>query len=263
MDKHRGRRAARPPSLPGPASPANPARRSKLAPASKPSSKPTKPTRPANPTNPTSPTSATSPTRRRRAPDDARGEILDAAERVFIEFAPDQVGLKEIARETGVSHALITHYFGTYANMIEAALERRVRVLRGRILEQLKVEGALARPTELIAMLFSALEDPVHLRLTRWLLASERPSSAHAFALRDRGLMLIAHQVAHAMDPQPSRQTVERVELALVTAVAAAYGYAMGKYALVGAIGREANVELDRHIQQTLSDMLQAYLRAP
>lgn len=200
--------------------------------------------------------------RRRRAPEDARQEILDAAERVFVEFQPDQVGLKDVAREAGVSHALITHYFGTYANMIEAALERRVRVLRAGILERLKIEGALSRPAELIAVLFSALEDPVHLRLTRWLLASERPASAHAFALRDQGLMLVAHHVAHAIDPEPSRQTIERVELALVTAVAAAYGYAMGKYALVGALGREANVELDRQVQQTLGDMLQAYLRS-
>jgi TetR/AcrR family transcriptional regulator, repressor for neighboring sulfatase len=199
--------------------------------------------------------------RRRRAPADAVQEILDAAERVFVEFQPDQVGLKDVAREAGVSHALITHYFGTYANMIESALERRVRVLRAGILERLQVEGALSRPADLLAILFTALEDPVHLRLTRWLLASERPASAHAFALRDQGLMLVAHHVAHALDPQPSRKTIERVELALVTAVAAAYGYAMGKYALVGAIGKEASVDLDRQVQQTLADMLQAYLR--
>lgn len=199
--------------------------------------------------------------RRRRAPEEARQEILDAAERVFVEFQPDQVGLKDVAREAGVSHALITHYFGTYANMVEAVLERRVRALRGTILERLKVTGALSRPAELVAVLFSALEDPVHLRLTRWLLASERPSAAHAFALREQGLVMVTHQVAHALDPEPSRQLVERVELALVTAVAAAYGYAIGKYALVGALGRQASVELDRRIQETLADMLQVYLR--
>lgn len=199
--------------------------------------------------------------RRRRAPDEARQEILDAAERVFVEFQPDQVGLKDVAREAGVSHALITHYFGTYANMIEAALERRVRALRAVILERLKEAGALARPGELVAILFSALEDPVHLRLTRWLLASERPAAAHAFALREQGLVIITHHVAQALDPTPSRQLVERVELALLTAVAAAYGYAIGKYALVGALGREASVDLDRQVQKTLGDMLQAYLR--
>jgi AcrR family transcriptional regulator len=199
--------------------------------------------------------------RRRRAPEEARTEILDAAERVFVEFQPDQVGLQKIAREAGVSHALITHYFGTYANMVEAVLERRVRGLRLQILERLRDSGALARPGELLSVLFAALQDPVHLRLTRWLLASERPSAAHAFALREQGLLLIAHQVAQTIEPNPRRQLVEKVELALMTAVAAAYGYAIGKYALVGALGREVSNDLDEHVQKTLGDMLQSYLR--
>src|SRR6185503_18656066 len=84
--------------------------------------------------------------RRRRSPEIARQEILDAAERVFTAFQPDQVGLKEVAREAGVSHALITHYFGTYAGLIEAALERRLRTLRETTLNRLREAGALSRP---------------------------------------------------------------------------------------------------------------------
>src|SRR6185312_12580404 len=49
--------------------------------------------------------------RRRRAPETARQEILDAAERVFARLHPDEAGLKVVGREAGVSHALITHYF--------------------------------------------------------------------------------------------------------------------------------------------------------
>ena len=105
--------------------------------------------------------------RRRRPPEVARQEILDAAERVFVEFQPDQVGLKEVAREAGVSHALITHYFGTYAGLIEAALERRLRALREAALSRLREAGALSRPGELLGLMFDALEDPVHLRLMR------------------------------------------------------------------------------------------------
>jgi len=132
--------------------------------------------------------------RRRRAPEEAKRELLDAAERVFVEFQPDQVGLKDVAREAGVSHALITHYFGTYAGLIEATLERRLLALREVMLARLRVAGALSRPDELIALLFQALEDPVHLRLMRWLLASERPAAIHAFGLQAHGLQLVAHQ---------------------------------------------------------------------
>src|SRR4051812_23836783 len=68
--------------------------------------------------------------RRRRSPELARQELLDAAERVFAGAQPDQVGLKEVAHEAGVSHALITHYFGTYAGLLEAALARRQTAMR-------------------------------------------------------------------------------------------------------------------------------------
>lgn len=199
--------------------------------------------------------------RRRRPPEVARQEILDAAERVFVEFQPDQAGLKLVAREAGVSHALITHYFGTYAGLIEAVLERRIRSLREAMLDRLREAGALSRPGELLELLFRALEDPVHVRLTRWMLASERPSAAHAFALRDRGLQLVAREVAAALVPAPDRALQDRVELALLAAVSAAYGYAIGKYALVGALGREASHELDRELCRTLAAMLEAYLR--
>lgn len=199
--------------------------------------------------------------RRRRSPEEAQVEILDAAERVFVEFQPDQVGLKEVAREAGVSHALITHYFGTYAGMIEAVLERRIRALRERMLVRLREAGALSRPGELLSTLFRALEDPVHLRLTKWMLASERPSAAHAFALRDHGLQLVAHQVAAALDPRATAEQIRQIEIALLAAVAAAYGYAIGKYALAGALGRPPTVELDREVLETVGRMVEAHLR--
>lgn len=199
--------------------------------------------------------------RRRRAPEEARTEILEAAERVFVEFQPDQVGLKEVAREAGVSHALITHYFGTYAGLIEAVLEQRIRALRETMLSRLREAGALQRPAELLSVLFRGLEDPVHLRLTKWMLASERPSAAHAFALRDHGLQLVAHQVAASLDPRATPDQIGKIELALAAAVSSAYGYAIGKYAIAGALGRQPSAQLDEELLKTLGAMVETYLR--
>ncbi|HEX8108086.1 MAG TPA: TetR family transcriptional regulator, partial [Kofleriaceae bacterium] len=137
--------------------------------------------------------------RRRRSPELARREILDAAERVFARYQPDQVGLKEVAREAGVSHALITHYFGTYAGLLEATLQRRIRAVREAAIARLREPEALSRPADLLELLFRTLQDPVHLRLMRWMLASERPAASHAFALQDRGLAVLAEQVARAV----------------------------------------------------------------
>src|SRR5215475_63485 len=155
--------------------------------------------------------------RRRRSPERARQEILDAAERVFARSQPDQVGLKEVAREAGVSHALITHYFGTYAGLLEAALERRIRATREAALARLREPDALSRPGDLLELLFRMLQDPVHLRLMRWMLASERPAASHAFALQERGLAVIAEQVARALSPEPNPALLRNVEITLLT----------------------------------------------
>ena len=199
--------------------------------------------------------------RRRRSPELARTELLDAAERLFRDLPPDQVGLKDIGREAEVSHALVTHYFGTYDGLVEAVFERRTRELRARVLERLAV-GGVTEAEQLVDLLFTTFEDPVHLRLMKWLIASERNGSAGAIALRDKGLKFVAEQVANALDPKPTAEFREMVELALVTTVSAAFGYAATKLSLASSIGQPVSPVLDRKVRKTLTAMLQAYLRA-
>ncbi|HSD86919.1 MAG TPA: TetR/AcrR family transcriptional regulator [Kofleriaceae bacterium] len=199
--------------------------------------------------------------RRRRSPEVARQELLDAAERLFAKDRPDDVGLKDIAREAGTSHALITHYFGTYAGLVESVLQRRLQRLRNATAERLREAGVLSRVEELLAILFRTLDDPVHVRLMQWVMASGRQQSLQVLALQDKGLQMIAHQVAHAVVPQPTREIIEKIELSLVTSVAAALGYAFSKAALAGAIGQQPSEQLDRRVQQTLAAMIEAYTR--
>jgi hypothetical protein len=145
--------------------------------------------------------------------------------------------------------------------LIEAVLERRIRGLRESMLARIRETGALSRPSELLETLFRGLEDPVHLRLTKWMLASERPNAAHAFALRDHGLQLVAHQIAAVLEPRATHEQIGTIELALLAAVSAAYGYAISKYALAGALGRQASIDLDRELLKTLASMVETHLR--
>lgn len=199
--------------------------------------------------------------RRRRTPEEARAEILAAAEVVFAASQPDQVGLKEVAREAGVSHALITHYFGTYAGLIEAALEERIRALRATMLVRLREQSAIERPMELLGILFTALEDPVHLRLVKWLLASERPSSRHSLALQEQGFKEVCRQIIAAVTPTPTPEFVDAIELAMLTGVCAAYGYALAKQPLAAALGRTPGPAFGEAVQRTLAAMLESFLR--
>jgi hypothetical protein len=133
--------------------------------------------------------------------------------------------------------------------------------LRTVIFTRMREAGALSRPGELLDILFQSLEDPVHLRLMKWLISGEHAGAAQAFALQERGIQLVAREVAEALRPRPSREIVETIELALLTAVSAAFGYAVSKYALAGALGRGVSAELDAGVRRTLTSMLQSYLR--
>ncbi len=201
--------------------------------------------------------------RRRRLPTEARQEILAAAERVFADAHPDAVGLKEVAEDAGVSHALVTHYFGTFGGLIDAVLEQRVMALRERMLARMAEPGALSRPSELLNMLFDSLEEPVYKRLWMWVLATERAAAQDFFPLRQQGLRLVAEQLAVAISEvtgAPAVHLVGEVERVLLIAVSTAYGYSVGKAGLVGALGKTPSREIDRALQESLGEMIREHL---
>ena len=202
------------------------------------------------------------PTRRRRAPEEARREILDAAERVFQHHQPDTVGLKEVAREASVSHALVTHYFGTYAGLVVAVLERRHAVVREQVLSRLNLGGA-AGAEDLLGALFDALEDPMYLRLWLWVLASERGTDDAVFPLHDDGMRIVAGAIAERAAAATGRTVASvqpEIERALVVAVAAAYGYAIGRRGLLAALGREPSSAFDASFRSTLAEMVRGHV---
>jgi len=221
---------------------------------------------PANPLRAPAASSAKSKARvaaRRRPPEAARREILEAAMRVFRHHHPDEVGLKEVAREAGVSHALITHYFGSFGGLCDAALELRVVALRELMIARMSLAGGLDRPGELLATLFEALEDPVHKRLWMWALATERTSAHDFFPLRQQGLRLVAERVASSIAAATGAEAtaiLPETERTLLAGVAAAYGYTVGRQALVGALGKQPSRELDRALQDSLGEMMREHL---
>jgi TetR/AcrR family transcriptional regulator, repressor for neighboring sulfatase len=200
------------------------------------------------------------PSRRRRSPEVARQELLDAAERVFAKGHPEQVGLKEVARAAGTSHGLITHYFGTYDGLVAAVLERRTTALRERVFVALQDPLVLSRPEELVDMLFAAFQDPVHLRLMKYVVAGDRPGIPFGFALQHKGIAQVADRVAETLHPGASSEMREEVALSLVIAVAAAFGYNATRASLAASIGTVPSRELDRKIRTTLAQMIRVYI---
>ncbi|APR81416.1 Hypothetical protein A7982_06765 [Minicystis rosea] len=209
---------------------------------------------------------AAAPVRRRRDPETARAEILDAAERVLSASPPDAVGLKEVAEEAGVSHALVSHYFGTYTELVESVLLRRIRKLREEALARLADPATLVDEDAMLSALFTSLEDPLYIRLSLWALAAERPGGGAPFPFREQGMRIFAEAATTRIRQDRPELDVhalrERIELALVIANATAYGYTVGREAWLGALGRAPTKGFDEALRRALGSMIRRFVLA-
>jgi len=204
------------------------------------------------------------PPRKRRDPEAARAEILAAAERLLAESSPSSIGLKDVARAVGVSHALVSHYFGTYAELVESVLTVRIRRLRAEALARLTTTDGLLDATRLLDVVFTALEDPVYVRLSLWALAGERPLGKDSLPFREQGMRIMAEAItARVLEEQPGLHPTAlraRVELALCLANSAAYGYTVGKEAWLAALAQEPSRAFDLSLRSALASMLRRYV---
>jgi TetR/AcrR family transcriptional regulator, repressor for neighboring sulfatase len=196
----------------------------------------------------------------RRNPEAARELILDAADRVFSTKLPDVAGLKDVAKAAGISHALITHYFGTYDALVEATLERRFHRLRAHLLPTMvKLIGEEADARKMLEAhrraVTDAVSDPAMVRLGIWAALSGRANAADFFPHRMQGLKLLA-------DALESRSKARRedLEVALITSFALAVVWKAAAPAIAGAMGKTPSKGLDAWFEARTAEMLDAYL---
>jgi AcrR family transcriptional regulator len=176
-------------------------------------------------------------TRVRRDPEEARALILTSAEKVLAAKGPDAVGLKEVAAEAGVSHALITHYFGTYEALVHAVLKRRLELARSEA-ERL-VAISPPGPDFLLKFFFALLSDPLHVRLTTWAVLSAR--KVQLLGLPAGMLEPLLGIIAQRRDAEYGKKAAspDAVALDVTVALAAGYGFALGRELFGKAMGRE------------------------
>jgi AcrR family transcriptional regulator len=203
------------------------------------------------------------PVRSRRAPEEARALILGAAERLFGVRGPDAVGLKDVAREAGVSHALVSHYFGTYEGLVDAVLEQRGDQVRARVAALLAESPAGVRPARLVDKLWEALADPVSVRLTAWGLLSGRADSKDFFPTRVQGMRLIADLLEARMSDGPAgAPTASRadIEFLVTMSFVVTLGYGLSKKAVSASFGRRASAEAETEFRGRVAEMFEGYL---
>jgi AcrR family transcriptional regulator len=197
--------------------------------------------------------------RRRRTPEHAREEILDAATELIAEHGPDGVGLRQVAEAVGVSHGLVTHYFGTYAALVRAVLQRENERQRDRVRERMRADQDVPYADGMTRVLFDTLANERYVRLFAW-------SSLHAqeAGTSSEGLSELVDAMAagiRSVLPASSMPDRARIEAVVLLGLSAAYGYALGKRSWLAGLGHDpADPSHDTAFRAALSTAMAAYL---
>jgi AcrR family transcriptional regulator len=188
----------------------------------------------------------------RRSPEDARQHILDAAVRTLSKHGPAACGLKEVAEDAGISHALITHYFGSYEALVEAAVGEAMRQLRERLISRmLKLQKPT--PDEMVQLYLDIALEPWYGRLLSWAFFNDRDASSKYVKqlVPQMKLMAAATEYVFSDNPHgvPNR---EQAEALLVAVWATVVGYVAGNAFFWHALGRKPGPARDRAVREVL-----------
>jgi AcrR family transcriptional regulator len=189
------------------------------------------------------------PKRLRRDPKDAKALILQAAVRVLSERGPDAVGLKEVAQEAGVSHALVTHYFGSYEALVDATIQDCTRQIREKMLSRAASLTELT-PYNLISAYLEIALEPWYAKLITLVILARRDRAAVHAGLLAPDMKLITQAIQKfAKSPREGGPSLRQIEATIVAGWALGVGYAAGRDFFWNAMGREWTPQRDRDVK--------------
>ena len=188
----------------------------------------------------------------RRRPEDAQALILEAARTVLTKIGPDRAGLKDVAEEAGVSHGLVTHYFGTFDQLVEAAFHAQANELRDAIIEIIAEHGADVRPV--VAFVLDRLSQPEFGRFVGWAIMSGRFAQEDFFPRKQQGPKAIADAIEHVAKARYGKQTNrDELETLMVLIWCAAIGYGLSRTEIWHWYGRTQTAERDERFRELLT----------
>ena len=110
--------------------------------------------------------------RRRRSAEEARGAILDAAEKRLVASGPAGIRLQEVAADVGVSHPTVLHHFGSREALVEAVVARALESLKLDLLAAMRTFEGPPLVGPLLDRVFDTLVQRGHARALLWLALS-------------------------------------------------------------------------------------------
>jgi AcrR family transcriptional regulator len=104
--------------------------------------------------------------RRRRTAEEARREILEAAQKRLAAGGPEAVRLQDIAADVGISHPAILHHFESREGLLQALAARTLSDLNEELIRA--IEHGQTEPGYVLDRVFETLSDAGHARLLAW-----------------------------------------------------------------------------------------------
>lgn len=182
-------------------------------------------------------------TRRRRSADEARSEILLAAEARLRDHGLDGLNVVDVAAACGMSHATVLHHFGNTAGMRKALVDHMTDRLLRDIISALQREPT-PEPPEILQRLFDALSRGGHAKLLAWLsiggeaLSEDLEPPQRFQALFDQ----LVPELARRLPAEWDRVRVARRMIFLIATAAIGYGLTGDRLPrLLGMDGAEAD----------------------
>lgn len=207
--------------------------------------------------------------RRRRTVEQARREILGAAERRLIAGGPEAIRLQEIAADVGVSHSTILHHFGSRQGLMEALIAHAIRGLQENLLGVLRARGGaparslderVERSRRMLDRSARLFTDRGYARLLAWLilggtdlrrvargLFAEFSKAAHASR--------VERKLAEGREPPEMEDTLFGISMAPIVL----FGDALfGRLARL-TVGLRGDPQTERRFRRWLAYLIEAY----
>ncbi|MEM7741439.1 MAG: TetR/AcrR family transcriptional regulator [Pseudomonadota bacterium] len=162
--------------------------------------------------------------RRRRTSDEAKAEILDAAEAVLLGSGPAELKFQTIAAQAGLSASNVHHHFGGVAEIKRALVDRMLRHLASELsgtLAQSNDEGREARMETALNNIYRIISSERYAKLVAWLALSSNVDQMAVFAEPvDVIKRLVTSELEQVMPPAKADRAAQAIVFQVaVTAV--------------------------------------------
>jgi AcrR family transcriptional regulator len=192
----------------------------------------------------------------RRAPEDARAHILDAAEAILAKGGgPAALRLQDVAHQAGVSHPTILHHFGSREGLMRALNLRSLEALKTSVIAQM----SQARGEEGIRRTFAAYRDGIAQRLL-WLIQSSTPPVTGGLTMFDE-IVTALHEVRLRFAEPGAVPDIEDTRAVVHLTTIAAFGDAVIGQRLRQSSGPKERAQRDR-FENWFSELVNLYLHA-